>query len=334
MIFRNSICTLISTTLFATLLGAQQNAPPFSQMPEPAKLILANRLSQTKVADCADAVQTIPWGNTTTLHFSKDGLELTGRDLQGRAWATSLPAGGITKCEVWSASLRKGFPEDLLILNADPMGGKYATVLTILFFDKSERPHPWQAKGGFTSTKAGIQQLASDETSGNAKLIVALREGEKLSGYTYVYSLFKINANSVAKVVGNDGDNSWPIITGNRNFKSGSETKATETDSFETSDPLQGAKDLTLVSVLPLSEEERLIFSDGTKTRLPSIVVVEKTDGSRRIYFDGETTDGIDEIKRGSYAVRLKGTACEEEECRPFIILAKEQYSKRIKDGK
>jgi hypothetical protein len=52
---------------------------------------------------------------------------------------------------------------------------------------------------------------------------------------------------------------------------------------------------------------------------------VVKSDGSRQIFFDENTPDGIAEIKKGNFSIRLKGTTCEEEECRPFIMVAKQK---------
>lgn len=213
-------------------------------------------------------------------------------------------------------------PEDLLFLTADETGG-YASELTILFFDKQGRPHPWQARGAFTSTEAGIQQIALDPSTQNTQLVVPLREGGKFDGYAYVHNLYKMTPSGISKLVIADGANSWPSVSGNAKALVGTEKNVTELDTFDSASVPRTASPLKLVNVLSSRDDEPLVFSDSTKTRYPLIVVIDKADGSRRIFFDGDTPDAIAEIQKGNFKVQLKGSTCEEEECRPFILTAR-----------
>ncbi len=283
--------------------------------------VLASALPQTKVLDCNDAAQSLT-RNNRTFHLSQQGLEVQGSDQEGHRWTAVTPASNILKCEVWTAPLKGGLPEDLIFLTADEIGG-YSSELTILFFDKTGKPHPWQARGAFTSSSAGIQQLALNKGNGNAELIVPQREGDKFDGYAYVQNLYKVTPTGVSKVVGSDGANSWPSVSGNAKALVGTESRPTESDTFSSGSAAQAASPLRLTDVLSSKEDEPLIYSDGSKTRYPLIAIVDKADGSRKIFFNGDTPDAVSEIEKGLYNVQLKGSTCEEEECRPFILLAK-----------
>jgi len=241
--FHSKYTFLASAITFSTLQLTGQSTPT---TPPAVSAVLSQTIEQTKVTDCTGAAQIVPWGNSTALHLTQDGLSVVGRDLQGNTWSTVLPASGVMKCEVWSAVLRKGYPADLLFLSADSMGDRYNSELTILFFDKSGRPHPWQARGGFTSTSAGISQLASDKTTGFARLVVPIREGERSAGFVYVHNLFQTTPTGVAKIVGLDTNSSWPLVSGNQKALVGTESKATNSESFDASETVDQTKTLKL----------------------------------------------------------------------------------------
>jgi hypothetical protein len=322
-VLKSGVCATFLFLALTSPMVAQQRVSATIARTQAVSAILASPAPQTKVADCVDATQPLPWSTSTTLFFTTDGLRISGEDLEGHSWNTVVPASNVMKCEVWTAELREGFPPDLIILNADQMGG-YQSELTILFFDKEGRPHPWQATGAFTSTSSGIQQIALDKATGNSQLVVPVREGDKFSGYVYVHDLFRLNSSGINKVVGSEQSEVWPQITGNAKLLVGTEANLTRSESLDSVDS-SIEPPLSLANVGSLDEDKPLTFSNGQAMRIPLIIVVVKSDGSRHIFFDENTPDGISEIKKGKYSIRIKGSACEEEECRPFIMVAKQQ---------
>jgi hypothetical protein len=322
-VLKREICSAFLILALAAPLFAQDSVSVAITRTKAVNTALANPVEQTKVTDCADATYPVSWQNNASLLFAPHGLQIKGVDLEGHSWSTVVPVSNVMKCEVWSAELRKGLPPDLLILNADEMGG-YQSELTILFFDRNGRPHPWQATGAFTSTSSGIQQVATDQGTSNARVVVPIREGDKFSGYAYVHNLFRISAGGIEKVVGSENSAVWPQISGNAKVLVGTEANMTKSESFDADDVSPEAT-RTLAKVGSPDDEKPLTFSDGQTTRIPQIVVVVKSDGSRQIFFDENTPDGIAEIKKGNFSIRLKGTTCEEEECRPFIMVAKQK---------
>ncbi len=230
------------------------------------------------------------------------------------------------RCEIWSAVFRKGYPEDLIFFHNE-WEGRDVAELTILFFDKAGRPYPWQATGEWTLTGKGVEQLALDTASGNAQLVYPVREGDQRAALAYVYKLFRITPEGIAEVVSAEKSGPWPAVSGDRSALVGTERNRTETELFATPKLKGGSRELTLRSVLPLSSEKSLVYSDGTRTRYPAMVVIDKADGSRRMFLSDNTLDAVQQIAKGSYRLHVQGSTCEEEECRPFLLFAQEPFA-------
>lgn len=305
-----------------------QKVAPVPLLPAAVAAILAQPLHQTKLADCDSAMQPTSWRNDTTMRMVDGAFEVKGRDSRGGTWSVSIPGGDVMRCEVWSAVLRRGYPEDLVFFHAE-WPSEYGYELTILFFDTAGRPTPWQAAGGWTSPEAGlrtgIDQLVLEREGGDAELIMPVREGAWSSGFVYVYSLLRISRDGIGKVLGMENGVAWPVIEVDREALAGTERDKTETESFLCSEAAESGG-LTLRSVLPPDSKESLVYTDGTKTRYPAMVVVDKADGSRRtIFLGGYVVDAIKRIGKGNYRLHLQGSTCEEEECRPFLLFAVER---------
>ncbi len=287
--------------------------------PAPPKAVaaaLAHPLQQIKVGDCDGDATTIRWRGGVVIHQSPHSgvAEVTGRDRWGRTWSVTVPGGSNMECEIWAATLRKGYAEDLLFFNGEWVGRNVAE-LTILFFDRDGQPYPWTATGEWTETGAGVDQLAMDEATGNAVLVYPVREGDKFSP-GYVYSLFRITADGIAKVV----NGTWPAVSGDPKAPAGTERKKTESELFKTPDASAKGGWLRVRAGGPPETGKEPAYSDGSKSRYPAMVVLDRADGSRRIYLDGDTPDAIKEAEAGGYRVQRQGTTCEEEECRPFVL--------------
>ncbi len=276
---------------------------------------------QEKVADCPDTQRDVIWNNNVVLRSTADGLTLSGRGARSRTWNTVVPVSGVMKCEIWSGVLTKGQAKSLLILTGDEMGGSYGASLTILSFDRENMPMPWQAHGSFTSTKSGIEQVARNTGSGDTQILVSHRQGDRHEGYVSVTSLYHVTEAGLTEVIGRDSrGNQWPSILGNHSALTGNELKATRSIRFGSEQA--PAKRLSISQILGYDQPQPVVYSDGSKTRYPAIVVLNRLNGSRTIYFDGNVPDGVAEAKRSDARVALKGTACDGEECGPFLLVA------------
>ena len=289
--------------------------------------LLKSPLKQTKVTDCGAAVREVQWG-TTRISYTPEGLRLDGLQSSGATWEAILPASNVLKCEVWSAVLKTGGKPSLLVFKAPETGGIEGGELTVLAFDAQNRPFPWKAAGAFTSTGQGITQVTSDETTGVTKLLVPVRQGDPHAATVDVTSLFKWNTIGFSKVIGPDSTGAvWPLISGSDNALSGKERLLTSTVDPTTADA--STKALSTTSVVKISErtsfseEEPVILSNGQKTRFPAMLVLDRADGSRAIFVDEHVVEGVDEVIKLGASVTLQGTSCEDDECRPFVMLAK-----------
>ena len=276
---------------------------------------------QEKVADCLDTQRDVLWNNNVVLRSTAEGLTVSGRGARSRAWNTIVPISGVMQCEIWSAALAKGQAKSLLILVGDEMGGTYGASLTILSFDQENMPIPWQARGSFTSTKTGIAQIVRNTIAGGTQILVSHRQGDRHDGYAYITSLYNATDIGLAKFIGKDGGgNQWPFLSGNLSALTGNESKATRSINYGR----EGApsKRLSISQVLGYDQPQPILYSDGSKTRYPAIVEMNRLNGSRTIYFDENVPDGVAEAKRSDAKVALKGTACDGEECGPFLLVA------------
>lgn len=323
-----SLTIMLSILLALTGHAIAQNTIS-KQKPAMIASLENKTLEQHKIIDCATAQSPVEWKGMTINH-SENGLTLSGYDHNGGTWQATIPAGSIMSCEVWAATLAKGQPEDVIVFNRDE--NKYDSQLTILRFNRDGRPMPWLAHGNFNVTAKGVTQIVQDSTTGNAGVIVPQREGDRHSGYAYVYHLIAVSPTGMQKELGEKYSAQWPIITGNRKFLSGTETRDTlseQTDTSATAMSAQAGEGVTLESVIPPGKGPdglgSVALSNGKSIMFPSILVVDSRLGNRSIYFAGDVPDQLEKMTNSKYSVRLEGTTCEEEECRPLLLIAKQQ---------
>ncbi len=68
-----------------------------------------------------------------------------------------------------------------------------------------------------------------------------------------------------------------------------------------------------------------ITLSDGNASLFPSMLVVNSSKSTRTIYFAGDVPDALTKMKKAVYGVKLEGQDCEEEECRPLLMIATER---------
>jgi hypothetical protein len=286
---------------------------------------LSRSVKQEKVTDCGPAVREVKWGNVR-ISYSQAGLAFEGVAHQGETWSTLVPASNVLQCEVWSASLGGSNSKSLVIYRAPENGGTFGAELTILSFDQKGRPVPWQVDGAFTSTSQGIAEISQGAKDGEAQIVVRDRQGDPHDGFAYVTSLYKISGQSFSKVLGKDDVGAtWPLVEGKRSALVGTEEKSTASiAASDVQDTVSSARssERTVASVASFQNAEPVIYSDGTRSRFPRIVVFDSSDGTRKIFFDENAVDGVEQARKAGASVSLKGETCESEECRPFIMHA------------
>ncbi len=314
---------LIAGLIFtiSTVSQAQRSVAP--QVAERLK----TPLKQTKVMDCEEAVHEVPWGSTR-LTYTVEGLHLDGLQSSGAVWQTIVPASNALKCEVWSANLQKGAKPSLLIFKAPEMGGVEGGELTVLSFDDRGRPFPWKATGGFTSTAEGITQVTTDPATGSAQILVPVREGDPHAESAEVISLFLWQNGGFSKVVGADSSGAkWPVISGSEGALTGTERLRTSSlsrsDVTSATSMVDVSANVKVVKRGDFSEAEPLLLSNGQRLKFPAMLVFDRADGSRVIFLDEHVVDGVDEAIRLGATVAVRGTKCESEECRPFVMVAR-----------
>lgn len=322
-------------------LFAQQLFNTGNVQPHGIASFLSHGFEQTKITDCVAAARPVVWHNTQ-LSYTSDGLALAGSDVLGEPWKAVVPASGVKKCEVWSAQLR-GREDDLIVIDYGMNSSGYDSELTILFFGQDGRPIPWQAVGGFDSTDSGVTQIVHLATMGTAGIVVPTRAGDRWDGYAYVQNLYDVTGSNVSKVIGSMAGVTWPAVTGNTKLLSGTESHQTMSLQFDLLATLRGRAgpaiskiatpatasanpqplaDIARVAATPPTEPEgaMLQLSDGTKLRMPYIVVADSVSAGRTIFFDQYVPEGVDRLMKSEYSTHAIGQMYEEELCRPFIL--------------
>jgi hypothetical protein len=291
-----------------------------------------------------------------TITAQGPNLLIQGTSLAGTAWKASLRISGLG-CTIFHANLDNNGQQDLVIYSPGITDqGAYGTSLSILLFDKSGDPFPWQATGRFTLVKEGIQEIRRD-----AKGVVIMQTSElglpAWGGISFVSYLYRLADTRVIAsqesfegidfphvVAASQGD---PKITRSANAIN----LSTNMVALDSNSPVQnadamfmryGAESSSAVAASTMSSAksnpitnptidanalsnagEHMIVSDGSKLDLPDILVVDNARGARHIVFHPEDTD-VKQLAGKKYRIHPTGLNCSDpDDCHPFIVWAK-----------
>jgi hypothetical protein len=283
-------------------------------------------------------------------------LTFQGTDLTGGSWNAKLRITGLG-CTIFKGDIDNNGEPDLVVYSPG-IGdrGSYGTSLTILLFDKTGKPFPWQATGRFTLVNGGIQEIKQDSKGvaiiQTSELGLAAWGGVSFVSYIYRFSDGRVTASHETF----EGIEFPHLIAANQNdsrtthtasaidlstdvvargavspvrstdaklvrygMESGSSTLAAKTSSVAAGPIANPTIDLNALS----STGNQIVASDGSKFELPDILVIDDAAGSRQIVFHPEDSD-FKQMTDKKYQIHPTGLNCSDPDgCRPFIVWAK-----------
>lgn len=284
-------------------------------------------------------------------------LSFWGTDLTGNSWNAKLPITGLG-CVVFKSDIDNNGQPDLVIYSPGITDrGSYGTSLTILLFDETGKPFPWQATGRFTLVDGGIQEIRQDSKGvaiiQTSELGLAAWGGISFASYLYRFSDGRATTSQETfegiefphLIAANENDSritqtvrsidlstnvvrgaTSPVQSTDAKFvrygtESGSSTRAASASSVAAAvDPIANP---TIDSSALSSTREQILASDGSKLELPDILVIDDTEGSRQIVFHPEDAD-MKQMAGGKYRIHPTGLDCSDpDDCQSFIIWAK-----------
>ena len=231
--------------------------------------------------------------------------------------------------------------------------------MILLLFDATGEPVPWIATGRFSVTNHGIAEIRRSPTGSAVILHTYLAGHPAWGGVTRVSNLYRVTGTIVSSIKGTYAGIEFPDVVGARendhafrqavsnanlsteSFIPGSSEKTQAVpprfvrygaDSARPSESQAGAAltaeqaaNLTVDTAAFNAGIEHLVLSDGSRLDLPSILVVDSTGGTRKIFFSADGED-LAPLEKGSYSVRQSGEDClGADGCHPFRLHAVEQ---------
>lgn len=277
-----------------------------------------SRFPQTKLTSCSDISGSAHF-QALDLSYLNGDLTVTGADAFGHRFS-AVKATNISGCEIWTADLDGNGTLDLIIFTpGEDSSGGYDNMLSILLFGNDGKPMPWQATGHFTTDANGVRQIIKTEIPGRAAVIVPTEEGLTGPDANLSFQLYQFAPSSVSKINGKRHGLEWPVFE--NSTAALVKHQQAEDLSFDLSFNTHSAR-LRGRSSPHITATSLLNLDDGTQITPPAVIVEETQNQDRSIIFDPVPSD-IEKVVAQRLQVSTMGSSCEEEECRPFIMIAK-----------
>lgn len=325
----------------------------FAQAPEPVRGKESGGLPEwatsraVALGTSTDCASTADWKATVAgaeiRVRAHEEILIRGRDLAGAPWRVQANYPGDGGCRFFAHDLdRNGFL-DLIFLTANGGSGPAGVTMTVLAFDRSGRPVPWQATAAFAPGRDRIRNVVDLNSDGKAELIVPHIEEYGLTGDESVsLSLYQLLDGSFIQVAGVFADREHPTVRPadarflNLPDLTNALQQAVRIDEIIAIEPAKsdscGISGISMTDAgiilnqnkAPSSEcEDYLKLRSGRKVTRPLILVVDLPGGSRVIDIDHPS--GSELIQRASslrMVVSFAGRTCEIG-CRPFVMWAR-----------
>jgi hypothetical protein len=344
----------ISLVCLSSFLNAQARVEDKDEVHNRLKNLHGTLFPLSRIATC-DKAGSLYRSADLDISTNRAQLFIEGRDLTDRSWSATLSVTGLG-CEIFQNDLDgNGLPDLVIYTPGIDDRGSYGTTLTILLFDKQGKPFPWQATGRFTLVDAGIQEMV--RTTNGLEIIQTMEVGlPAWDGISFLSLMYRLENGRVASVPGAYAGIQFPHIVKANQTDARIERTAGKVDlsttaiAFSMSSPVQDtdaqfvryekntssqkSSSSTAVAAQQIvnpgidmsaqsKSEPYVIASDGSQIDTPSILVVDKSDGSRRIFFHPEDGD-FNQLNAAKYRIHQTGSDCTGlDDCHPFIVWAK-----------
>lgn len=295
-----------------------------------------------RITNCEKENETIDLGRVR-VHVG-EGIELSGTNVRGGHWSTSVDYLSIAGCGVYEADLDGNGTMDYVIADLSfNSSGPYCSELVLLLMDPEGNPSPWTMTGRLNADEQGIQQLFADEQGRLLVMHDFIMGHVAERGISEGFELYRVSDGSIAAIKGRALGRDWPYLpaanpenvtlrkTIAKNHldvdlapPTGSAIKVL--DYAQNPHPKPPASSAMPVNpmhykVVIFDSESYLHLADGTALRRPVVLVLQKGQ-DRTILFHVDETK-LKQLVSDGISVQRVGTSCDDGDgCLPFILWA------------
>ncbi|HEY6412390.1 MAG TPA: hypothetical protein VIX42_01805 [Edaphobacter sp.] len=178
---------------------------------------------------------------------------------------------------------------------------------------------PWQAFSNFEVNEKGVQEIVRFPGSEGASIVVPIQDGDKLSGFDYVYDVYDIVGDRVQRITGVRSDAKWPVVPQNK-----SDVVAHhQLDTLSTIESPKEGQDDSFFRIKNLSRSPAndvvIERENGDPIGMPQILVVDKAERARSIIFE-PSEDDLRTLIKANATAQIIGQRCNWHECNPLIL--------------
>ena len=318
----------------------------------PVSRILTKEYPLVELSQCEKQGEKITLGSTL-VEVGLDKIHIQGTARDGSKWSTQIPYDSVAAREIYRGDLGGKGDQDLAVVlfHLDSSGAS-DTELILLRFDEAGKPIPWRTAGAFHADKNGIAELFQDP-QGNPLILDTVGTGHPGWDVPDVHILYRLKSGNLERVHGFYRGFDWPYLAKGDSGNAVVRKMLAKLDISQSLDTLNAPSVKTDSPLHVLSYRDDLpkhvaaapaplppgtypsvdmeaaeaaipylLYSDGSKSELPSVLVLDRADSSREILFDPDP-DQISELWKKPFTVRRIGTQCSAQaDCQPFLLLA------------
>jgi len=318
----------------------------------PVSRILTKEYPLVELSQCENEGEKINLGSTS-LEVGRDQIHIQGTARDGSKWSTQIAYDPVAAREIYRGDLGGKGDQDLaVVLFHLDSSGSADTELFLLRFDEAGKPIPWSTTGLFHADKNGIAELFQDQ-QGNPLILDTVGTGHPGWDAPDVHILYRLKSGNLERVHGLYRGFDWPYLAKGDSGNAVARKMLAKLDISQSLDALNTSSEKTDSPLRVLSYRDDLPkeapvtpaplppgtylgvdlkaaeasvpylrYSDGSKSELPAILVLDRADSSREILFDPDP-DQISALWKIPFTVRPIGTQCGAQgDCQPFLLLA------------
>lgn len=294
------------------------------------------------VIDCGRTSEWIHYGPGWVIRVQRERqITIQSVGNQGSSWRVQASYPGDGGCRFLKHDLDRNGYADLIVLTANGGSGPAGLTATILAFDGSGRPVPWQATAAFVVEGEQLRNFVDFDGDGRVELLVPHAEEHGLQrDWAVRFSLYTISSGYLTRTVGSFAGRKFPVdeppgvqLTDEPDLTNavpgsaaGEVIKRSRGEQGESCwlrgiSLRDGGIVLPVDSAVPAECGGYLALQEGGRLSMPLIVVADFPEG-RLIDINHAPQEALGRIIQAEMRVAFAGRSCEAG-CGPLIMWAR-----------
>lgn len=323
----------------AILLAVFAFAPRPGQLPGWAE---KRAITLGALIDCGRASEWTTYGTGWKISVRrKQEITIQGHSREGSPWRVKASYPGDGGCRFLAHDLDRNGYADIIVFTANGGSGPAGLTATIVAFDGSGRPVPWQATAAFVVEGDQVRNLVDLDGDGRVELLVPHAEEHGLQrDWAVRFSLYPISNGYFTRTVGSFAGRTFPVdeppgvqltdepdltnaVPGSAAGEVIKRLRGEQSEScwLKGISLRDGGIMLPADSAAPAECGGYLALQEGRRLSMPLIVVADFPEG-RLIDINHAPQEALGRIIRAEMRVAFAGKSCEAG-CGPLILWAR-----------